>query len=172
MGKFAAFFHEGTANFWGRQVSVEAKKELRHALFLVYPQLCATLRILLRKNNLQCDFFVFFCATKFAQRSKEESIVLWADFWGALFTLWAKKIAQRSKEESIRELLIKGPPDFGRGRRGGPGARGGERAEKNSESHKTTNQTKQPVSKKKAQVYWDKQWYAKNELKKTQRIFP
>ena len=54
-----------------------------------------------------------------------------------------------------RELLIKGPPDFGRGRRGGPGARGGERAEKNSESHKITNQTKQPVSKKKAQVYWD-----------------
>jgi hypothetical protein len=36
MGKFAAFFHEGTANFWGRQVSVEAKKELRHALFLVF----------------------------------------------------------------------------------------------------------------------------------------
>ncbi len=75
MGKFAAFFHEGTANFWGRQVSVEAKKELRHALFLVYPQLCATMRILLRKNRLQCEFFVCFCTIKFAQRSTEESVV-------------------------------------------------------------------------------------------------
>jgi hypothetical protein len=42
--------------------------------------------------------------------------------------------------------LIKGP------------ARGGmERAEKNSESHKITNRTKQPAQKKKVQIYWDKQ---------------
>ncbi len=72
-----------------------------------------------------------------------------------------------------RELLIKKALPISAEAGGADLVRGGERAEKNSESHKTTtNQTKQPVSKKKAQVYWDKQWYAKNELKKTQRIFP
>jgi hypothetical protein len=70
-----------------------------------------------------------------------------------------------------RELFI-GPPDFGRGRRGGPGAWGGERAEKNSESHKITNQTKQPVSKKKNASLLGQAMIRKKRAKKNAANFP
>ncbi len=60
MGKFAAFSHEGTANFGGRQVSVEAKKELRHALFLIYPQFAQHCEFCCAKIDYNVIFSSFF----------------------------------------------------------------------------------------------------------------
>ncbi len=140
-GKFAA-----TANVFPLQEWIYAKRTSLRAATCV-SCLSATLQFFLQRKR-RLWVFHFFCATKFAQRSKKESIVSWGGLLVANF--WRK-------------------PSRFRPRRAGRTWQAG--FKKTLKSHKTTNPTKLPSQKKQRKLMWQR-WHAKIRSKrKTQLKF-